>query len=260
MSEKNVIMRVGLFVLAGLIVLVGSILLFSGSENALAKKYQLKAKFTSTQGLANGSVVSLAGVTIGNIVDIQFDDQLNLIATLNILEKFKNRITDKSLASIRTQGALGDKYIYITPSSENGKILEENEILATDTKPDFLDSLTQKATDISIVETVNELNLLLQSLNAKDRLPVLLESLTNTSKNITQLSNDSNLTESFVHLRSVLKKLDKGEGTLGLLINDSALHDRLMAILGETPRNKYLKPLIRDAIKQNEKENRSTNP
>lgn len=81
-----------------------------------------------------------------------------------------------------------------------------------------------------------------------------MENIVSASQNIGALAKDPNISASFKHLKNVLYKIDSSEGTLGLLINDATLHDRLVGLLGDAPRNKYLKPLLREAIKQNEKQ------
>jgi phospholipid/cholesterol/gamma-HCH transport system substrate-binding protein len=49
-----------------------------------------------------------------------------------------------------------------------------------------------------------------------------------------------------------MKKIDRGQGTLGALVNDSSLHNRLSRLLGASPRNQFLKPIIRDSIQTHE--------
>lgn len=53
-------------------------------------------------------------------------------------------------------------------------------------------------------------------------------------------------------LRSIMERVDKGEGTLGALINDPAMYDDLMALLGGAKRNRILRGVIRHTIDKNE--------
>ena len=68
----------------------------------------------------------------------------------------------------------------------------------------------------------------------------------------TNLPKNSELRKSVESLSSILKKVDTGSGSLGALINDPALHNRLKALLGGSPRNRHLKTLIRETIQKSE--------
>jgi phospholipid/cholesterol/gamma-HCH transport system substrate-binding protein len=244
--------RTGFFVAVGIGLLIASILFFGGDRAFFTRYNQYEVKFSSTQGLGPGSVVSLAGVEVGNVKTIRFDDEMKLVATVEIERRFASRVTNESLANIRTQGALGDKYIYITVSP-TGTPLKEGERIPTDVSPDFLDVISGKAADLSVaVDALKELNQLLHNINANGRSANLMESLLLASQNLGKLTGEPSIKESFLHLRNVLRKIDEGQGTLGELVNNSELHNRLMGILGEPSRNQYLKPLLREAIKQNE--------
>ncbi len=58
--------------------------------------------------------------------------------------------------------------------------------------------------------------------------------------------------ETLVPMSSVMKKVDKGQGTLGALVNDPSFYNRMMGFVGDSPRNKFLKPIIRDSIQTSE--------
>jgi hypothetical protein len=58
--------------------------------------------------------------------------------------------------------------------------------------------------------------------------------------------------ETLAPLSSVMKKVDKGQGTLGALVNDPSFYNRMMGFVGDSPRNKFLKPIIRDSIQTSE--------
>jgi phospholipid/cholesterol/gamma-HCH transport system substrate-binding protein len=253
MTEPIPRTKVGLFVLMGVAILIISILIFGGDRAFLKSYVTYKVKFPSTQGLDSGSVVSLAGKEVGNVKNIEFDSDTQLVAVLNIDKDFQLLVKSDAVASIRTQGALGDKYIYISPGSTSGSTLPAGEVIRSETAPDIMEILSGKGPDMTtVVGILKELNQLLHNLNSDGKSALLMENLVVASHDVSKLMNEPNLKESLSHLRNILKKIDKGEGTLGQLINDQTLHERLVGLLGETPRNKYLKPLLREAIKENE--------
>jgi phospholipid/cholesterol/gamma-HCH transport system substrate-binding protein len=60
------------------------------------------------------------------------------------------------------------------------------------------------------------------------------------------------LRQALVNLSSILEKIDQGKGTLGQLINDPSVHQSLKSLLGGSPRNRYMKDMIRETIQQSE--------
>ena len=61
------------------------------------------------------------------------------------------------------------------------------------------------------------------------------------------------LEKSVEKLDSVLTKIDKGQGTLGALINDPSLHQQLKALIGGSARKDHVKSLLRTSIEKEEK-------
>jgi phospholipid/cholesterol/gamma-HCH transport system substrate-binding protein len=256
MTEKNLNLKTGLFVTFGIVLLLSSILLFGGARDLFRSYVFYQVEFRSTQGLSRGSVVSLSGMEVGHVTDISFSDKALLVARLRIDKTYSPLITTKSIATIRTQGALGDKFIYINPGETRGETIAPEGLIPTETTPDLIEMITQgKGPDFSLVlSTLHELNTLLNNLNSNGKSAQLMGSLVGASQNVSSLVNEPSLHESFDHLKSILSKVDRGQGTLGALINDSTLYNRLVSLVGDEPRNRYLKPLLREAIKQNEKQ------
>ena len=261
--------RVGLFVTGGLALLLTSILMLGGDRFLFRSTYQLRVKMTQVQGLAVGSVVSLSGVNVGHVKEILFSPDSQLELLLDIDRDFAVRITDGSSAAVKTQGALGDKYVYIEPGPTDTRSLRDGDYLIANEGPDILDMIAEKGPELShLVDAIKEVHFFVKSLNEGNRGALLMANLVTSSENLNKLLVESksavqdlrgngkdtkNLREAVVHLASILEKVDKGQGTLGAIINDPSVHERLMSLLGESPRNKFLKPLIRDTIQSQDK-------
>ena len=254
MSDSASNIKSGFFVVIGLILLVLSVLFFGGERSFFSTYNKYKIKLRSAQGLGVGSVVSISGKTAGNVSEISFTEDGSLLATVKVEDEFAFLLNEKSLASLRTQGALGDKYIYIEPGPLSENSLPENSMITTDQQPDLFDVIAEKASDLSaFTETVQELNKLLVNINSGNKSALLMENLVLASHNISKMVSEPEIRSSLTHLKSVLQKIDSGQGTLGQLVNDPALYNQLVSLMGEEPRSKFLKPLLREAIIQNEK-------
>lgn len=123
---------VGLFVFAGIICMayisinLGQINLFNNEQ------YPIKASFTSVSGLKEDTTVEMSGVTVGHVEDIRLE---NYQAIVTMLIHNDIQIPEDTIASIRTQGLLGAKFVEITPGGSS-VMLEPGEMIF-DTEPPF---------------------------------------------------------------------------------------------------------------------------
>ncbi len=109
---------VGLFLLLGMICLaylslsLGEVTIFGKS-----KYYQVNAVFSSVAGLKKDAVVSMAGVEIGRVVGISLTEDKEALVKMRIRKDV--RLEEDSIASIKTMGIIGDKYIMISPGASD---------------------------------------------------------------------------------------------------------------------------------------------
>lgn len=256
--------KVGIFIFAGLIA-IGLSIFFLGGSDALKTQYTLKVKFPSIQGLAEGSVVSLTGVVIGTVKQIEFaEDSNDIVLTLKIMESFKPRITKGSTADIRTQGALGDKFIYIESNKESKEALEDGGYLGQAQSNDIISVLTKDGDRASkIFDILDNVELLTKTFVHEGRMDRILSSFERSSQNLESTlaearklmsdvrgngESDSKMSKSMEKLDRILGRIDRGEGSLGALINDSSLHDQLKSVLGGNRRSQNMRELMRKSI------------
>jgi len=122
---------VGIFVIFGLLC-VGYMTVKLGKVNILGdNSYSLIAKFTTVTGLRVGSPVNILGIDVGRVVKITMDQE-NLRAVVELRIKKDIKIYDDAIASIKTEGLIGDKHLSIDPGG-GGDLLKPNGII-TDTQ------------------------------------------------------------------------------------------------------------------------------
>jgi len=131
MKKINVDAIVGLFVLAGFLAFVYmSLQLGEFSVFSMEKTYSVRATFGNVSGLKRGALVEMAGVNVGKVSNISLgeDDR----AQVELLINNGVKITDDAIASIKTQGIIGDKYIKISQGGSeellaDGAVVTETE-------------------------------------------------------------------------------------------------------------------------------------
>ena len=136
MKRFNVETAVGIFMVLGFLcfawlsVELGEVNLFGSGT------YPLTARFGSISGLKAGAVVEIAGVQVGTVTDIRLSpDDYEAMVEMGIEKGVK--ITEDSIASIRTAGIIGDRYVNISPGGMPEYLAPGGEIVETESAINF---------------------------------------------------------------------------------------------------------------------------
>ena len=132
----NTELIIGLFMIAGFLAF-GYLSLQMGEFSIfdLEKNYSLDAEFDNASGLKVGAAIEIAGVGIGKVSRIELGEQG--MAKVTMLIKQDILITSDAIASIRTQGLIGDKLIKITQGADEEMLAEGEVIFDTESAVDF---------------------------------------------------------------------------------------------------------------------------
>jgi phospholipid/cholesterol/gamma-HCH transport system substrate-binding protein len=127
MKQSSVELGVGVFVLLG-IICVGYLTIRLGEIEVLGDKtYMLNARFKSVTGLRAGAQVEIAGVQVGQVDSIALDPK-DQMAIVRLKVKEAIVLSDDVIASVKTAGLLGDKYILLSPGGSD-KILKPGDMI-----------------------------------------------------------------------------------------------------------------------------------
>ena len=131
MKKTTLEITVGAFLLAGFICFSWLAVKMGDINPFASETYPVTARFTSISGLKEGTTIELAGVVVGKVSQIELDaGEYEAVVHLNIDKTVE--LTDDSIASIRTSGIIGDKFIKLTPGGseiflEAGDEIDETE-------------------------------------------------------------------------------------------------------------------------------------
>lgn len=119
MEKKRLEWKVGLFVFIALVVLGGLLLQFSKGPSIFRPTYNLYLVAENVGGLKKSASVLMSGVQVGTVSDIQLNPQgTNVTITLKIYEKYLIHRDARFL--IETSGFLGDQFVAIVPTANEG--------------------------------------------------------------------------------------------------------------------------------------------
>ncbi len=125
---------VGVFFFVGLL-LIGFMTVKLGHVSFFGEKtYPLSARFTSITGLRVGSPVYMFGIEVGRVERLTMD-QKNQKAAVDLQIKQDIKVYDDAIATIKTEGLIGDKYLKLDPGGA-GELLNPGGTI-TETQPDL---------------------------------------------------------------------------------------------------------------------------
>jgi len=134
MKRLNVETAVGLFVLAGILCLAWLSIKLGKLEIAGGDTVPVIAEFSSVSGLKEGGSVEIAGVEVGKVVSITEKDY-----KARVLMRIRKGIPlqEDAIASIRTRGLIGDKYVSLAPGASDRLIPPGGRIRETEPSVDL---------------------------------------------------------------------------------------------------------------------------
>lgn len=263
---------VGAFIL--LVGTVLSILIFTSKEGqffwATHRSYTLS--LSDANGLQVGAPVRIAGLSIGEVksMELTFADGKEAIrVTIDVVEPHMQMVRDGTKASLQTQGVLGDKFVALSGGNPGSAELAEGALIPTLAQVSFDAMLTKASTVIDNMAQVSErlknfangldggagFNDLSSNLSeASTHLRTLVQNLARTDGTLAYLNSPdarSKMEQSLQSfattaqsMQNITQKIDQGEGTLGLLVNDAALHDGAQKVLGQSNRRRLIEQAV----------------
>jgi phospholipid/cholesterol/gamma-HCH transport system substrate-binding protein len=134
MKKGNLELVVGLFVLLGLACLA-YLAIHLGKMEIMGSGYQVYASFDNISGLKQGATVEVAGVEVGRVESISLTENARAQVGLSLNRGIK--IHDDAIASIRTKGIIGDKFVKLSLGSSEKIIPSGGKIRDTESAIDL---------------------------------------------------------------------------------------------------------------------------
>jgi phospholipid/cholesterol/gamma-HCH transport system substrate-binding protein len=186
--------RLGAFIIATLVILAAGVFIIGSKQYLFSPTYRLKAQFPTVVGLDSGAEVRIAGVHTGTVREIDLPSKpTDKVTVLMDLQRSTHAIVKQdSVASIETEGLLGNEYVAISFGSAQAANVKDDDMIGSE-PPLVIADLMKKADGILVTSQA--------ALN--------------------------NVTVVTANLSSISTKINQGEGTIGALVNDKKVYTQL---------------------------------
>ena len=183
--------------------------------------------FKEARGVQVGTEVTIHGVRTGNVTNVKILKDGKVQVTYGSMKKHSFMINQSSTAQLKVQGALGDRYISITTKDLEEEPLLPNSSIPSKASLDLMELISGSGNKKSVQTILDEVAYFVESLN--DRKVV------DTLNKVLSEANSSSINEILKSVKSIVKKIDKGKGSLGALVNNPSLYRRILILLGKKP-------------------------
>lgn len=221
-KESGYQWKLGMFVIIGLVLFVTTIYFVGKQKNLFGATFELNSKFNSVNGLEVGNNVRFSGINIGTVEEIEFLTDTSVVIKLVIKEEVRKYIKKDAIASISSDGLMGDKVLTISSGRDSNVIVENNDNIASKQAIEMDDLMVsvKKSVDNAGVITAQLAQFSYSMNNGNGALSKLVsdEEFGNSIKNmVTNLENSSNEFEKFT------VKINNGKGALSKFVTDEKM-------------------------------------
>ncbi len=224
-------LRVGLFVLAGAVLLTVVIFYVTGGSG-WGPKYRLRVFLPEVDGLTIGAPVRVDGVDVGNVEKISIAvpkpgapaaKDRNIEVDLRIQKNYQTYVRSDSSAGLITEGLLGNRYVDIDRGYVGRELSNDEEIPGREEKA--LKEVVERSADL-----MDSLSSITKQANA------VLADVRNGKGSLGKFMVDE---DAYNHLNHSLGNVDRmmadiqaGKGTLGKLVTDDEMYNRVNSVAG----------------------------
>ena len=236
-KETGNTLKLGDFVMTGLALLILAVYLIGENQNMFKKTFMISANFNNVSGLMQGNNVRYSGINIGTVKNITMVNDSTIQVDMNIEEKMVQHIKKNAIATIGTDGLVGNMIVNIIPGNGNDRVVISGDIIQTYTKigtEDMLNTLSTTNENAAIL-TAKLLKVADAMADDKGTLGMLINDTivaSDLKQTVKQLKITSiEASKAMKELNSIISSLDIENSVAGTLLNDSIQARKVKSII-----------------------------
>ncbi len=236
MESKNKVI-VGMFVGGCLLLFAVGLFLIGNSNQLFTKSFQVVAEFSKVTGMQNGGKVRVAGMDAGTVtrIEVPLQPEGKFRVHFRIIEKLHPLVRTDSVATIQTDGLLGNKYLAIDAGTSSAQLARNDSTIQSLEPFDWGDLMDE------ISNAVKQANVIL--VGVKEQLASTMVHIEATVGSVESIIKDArpevksilkSANKITANLREIIDGVQAGEGTIGALFKDDELHDSVKRSVHKT--------------------------
>ena len=232
MKEESRNIRLGTFVAIATILLVVALYIVGNKQNLFGSTFHISANFRNVNGLMKGNNVRFAGIDVGTVESIEIINDTSINVTMVIEKRVQKHIKKNAIASLGTDGLMGNKLVNINTISDHSTMVSEGDVLASQNPLEMDDMIrTLNVTNENVKVISGNLRSITDKFNDKNSLWGLLmdstsaEKVNSTLVNLKLMGNHGVMITG--NLKHITDDVKNGKGSIGALITDTALSYRI---------------------------------
>lgn len=218
--------KLGMFVTIGLILFVVTIYFVGKQKNLFGDTFNLKSQFKTVSGLKVGNNVRFSGINVGTVSEIELINDSTVVVSLLMEEDVQKYIKKDAMASIGSDGLMGDKVLTISPGTISQVVVKDNDFIKSKAAIEMEELMKSVKTTLDNAGIITaELAQFSSSMNNGSG---TLSKLMNDKEFANSLQNTlANLEVSTKEFSKFTTSMNNGKGMLSKLVNDEQLGIKL---------------------------------
>ena len=147
-KETGFTWKLGMFVIIGLVLFVGTIYFVGKQKNLFGSTFHLKSQFKTVSGLKEGNNVRFSGINVGTVYGIELITDTSVMVNLVIKKEFQQFIKTDAKASIGSDGLMGDKVLTISPGTITNNAVKDNDLITSKSAIEMEDVMSSVKTSV----------------------------------------------------------------------------------------------------------------
>ena len=235
-KETSNYFKLGIFVLIGATLLIAALYLIGSKRNVFSSTIKVTAVFSNVNGLIPGNNVRYGGIDVGTVDDIVFQSDTGIIVKMIIQNKLKSYIKKNTLATIGTDGLMGNKLVNLIYVDEASATIEDGDKLKSEKPVDTEDMVrTLNMTNQNLLLITNDLKRISGKLNQKNNLFDLLgdksigENIKGTFTDFRSTAEKTNMIAN--NANALVLEMKNGKGLVGSILKDTSSIIKIKTIM-----------------------------
>ncbi|GAB1446041.1 MAG: MCE family protein [Cyclobacteriaceae bacterium] len=236
-TSRKRTLQLGVFVIVSAVILVITVYLIGQKKDIFSNTFNLKVKFGNVNGLQAGNNVRLSGINVGSVLSVEIQNDSIIEVTMRIREEVRTHIKQNAIATIGTDGLMGNMLVNISPGKGASKIVNDGDLLQTYSRiktDDILKTLTTTNENAALL-TSDLLEIVQEIKQGKGTVSYLLNDTSLRQQVFITVTNLKRATvqtnEILSQLNQISTQVNEGNGLAGWIINDTSTQVKIISTL-----------------------------